>query len=265
MTTGHDKKRTSELASDFTAGRISRAKFLRLVGGVAVVGASASLIGVGARRAAAAQGGTLSVGITSDIKTLDPHRSTLDVFRHSIRSAVFDSLIFSIPATLEVQPELAESWTVSPDGQTVTFKLRQGVDLARRLALHRGRRRLHDQARPDPKIAAPVRPAGRVGEERRRRDDTTARFNLSDAHAAAPRQPAAGADRRREEHRLDRDEADRHRARSSSSSSSPATIIRSRRTTTTGSRARRCSTSSSSRTCRTRSPGSPSCRPARCR
>src|SRR4029079_7894436 len=77
------------------------------------------------RRAVA--GGTLSVAQPGEPKTLDPHRSTLDVFRHSVRSAVFDSLTWVDPVTLAVQPKLAESWTVSQDGKTVTFKLRSGV------------------------------------------------------------------------------------------------------------------------------------------
>ena len=83
--------------------------------------------------------------------------------------------------------------------------------MARRLAVHRRRRRLHDQARPGPEDREPVRLAGRVGEERRGRGRHDRALPPLDADAAAPRQPAAGADRRREEHRLDRDEADRHR------------------------------------------------------
>ena len=47
MTTGHDKQATSEQSVD--AAAISRADFLRLIGGAAVVGASASLVGAGAR------------------------------------------------------------------------------------------------------------------------------------------------------------------------------------------------------------------------
>jgi peptide/nickel transport system substrate-binding protein len=125
MTTGHDKKSASEPSVD--AAAISRADFLRLIGGAAFVGASASLVGAGARPAWAAGGGTLNVGITSDIKTLDPHMSSLDVFRHTIRSTVFEALVFINPATLQADPVLAESWTVAPDGLSITFKLRQGV------------------------------------------------------------------------------------------------------------------------------------------
>jgi ABC-type transport system substrate-binding protein len=71
-------------------------------------------------------GGTLTMAITGDPKTLDVHRSTLDVLRHTIRSMVFESLIFVEP-NLHVRPALATSWQVSPDGTMVTFKLRRGV------------------------------------------------------------------------------------------------------------------------------------------
>ncbi|MCB1489905.1 MAG: ABC transporter substrate-binding protein, partial [Bauldia sp.] len=70
---------------------------------------------------------TLTVGISSDIKTLDPQMSTLDVLRHTIRSTVFESLVFINPDTLQADPMLAESWTLADDGLSLTFKLRDGV------------------------------------------------------------------------------------------------------------------------------------------
>jgi peptide/nickel transport system substrate-binding protein len=120
--------RNDDLPAALRAGAISRAMFLRLAGGAAALGA-AGMIGVGTAGTAraAAKGGTLTVGISSDIKTLDPHLSSLDVFRHTIRSTVFEALVFSNPDTLQADPALAESWTVAPDGLSVTFKLRQGV------------------------------------------------------------------------------------------------------------------------------------------
>jgi peptide/nickel transport system substrate-binding protein len=102
-------------------GGITRAEFFRLL---AAVGVAATGL---PRAAAAAEGGTLTVGISSDIKTLDPHRSSLDVFRHTIRSAVFEALVFINPDTLHVDPLLASSWEAAPDGLSVTFKLKPGV------------------------------------------------------------------------------------------------------------------------------------------
>jgi peptide/nickel transport system substrate-binding protein len=40
---------------------------------------------------------------------------------------VYDGLVRYKSGTLEVEPSLAESWTISDDGKTYTFKLREGV------------------------------------------------------------------------------------------------------------------------------------------
>src|SRR5688572_20577832 len=63
--------------------------------------------------------------------TLDPHSSTLGqsqafvrfMFRGLTRFAIKDGKV----TTAEVEPDLAESWTMSPDGTVWTFKLRKGV------------------------------------------------------------------------------------------------------------------------------------------
>ncbi len=128
---------------------------------------------------AAAAGGTLTVAQPGEPKTLDPHRSTLDVFRHSIRSAVFDSLTWVDPSTLAVQPKLAESWTISKNGKTVTFKLRSGVKwhdgspfTAKDVAFTIKRVQ-------DPKIASQFAPQVATVKSVDVVDDTTVRFNLS--------------------------------------------------------------------------------------
>ena len=63
--------------------------------------------------------------------TLDPHTSTLGqsqaiarfMFRGLTKFAVRDGKV----TTAEVDPDLAESWTLSPDGTVWTFNLRKGV------------------------------------------------------------------------------------------------------------------------------------------
>ena len=85
-------------------------------------------VGLAMSPAALAQGsGELIVGISSDINTLDPQMSPNDVFRHTIRSTVFEALVFINPDTLKADPMLAESWEIAPDGLTATFKLESGV------------------------------------------------------------------------------------------------------------------------------------------
>src|SRR5215831_8568546 len=63
--------------------------------------------------------------------TLDPHTSVLGqtqaivrfMYRGLARFAIKDGKV----TTAEVEPDLAESWTLSPDGSVWTFKLRKGV------------------------------------------------------------------------------------------------------------------------------------------
>jgi ABC-type transport system substrate-binding protein len=107
---------------------ISRRGFVQLTaaGVGAVAGGSDLLAAPALAESTLKRGGTLTMGLSGDFKTLDPHRSTLDVLRHTIRSMVFESLVFIGP-DLKVRPVLAQSWHVSPDGKTVSFNLRKGV------------------------------------------------------------------------------------------------------------------------------------------
>ena len=88
---------------------------LVLVGGLLAI-ASAQ----GGRR-----GGTLTAAIDRDPPTMDPHRSGSAVDRQVYQS-LYDKLV-DTDAKLAIVPMLATSWTISPDGKTVTFKLRPGV------------------------------------------------------------------------------------------------------------------------------------------
>lgn len=62
-----------------------------------------------------------------DAKTLDPHRAASTVDRSSV-DPIFNGLVRYPPGKqVAVEPDLAESWSVSPDGRTWTFQLRKGV------------------------------------------------------------------------------------------------------------------------------------------
>ncbi|WP_052161845.1 ABC transporter substrate-binding protein [Hoeflea sp. BAL378] len=68
----------------------------------------------------------LVVGQIAEPKSLDPHAVTaVNDFR--ILMNVYDGLVRYKNGTLEVEPALAESWTISDDGTVYTFKLREGV------------------------------------------------------------------------------------------------------------------------------------------
>lgn len=72
-------------------------------------------------------GGTLVVALPGDITRTDP--ALIDDSNSSyVMNQVMEGLVGLKPGTTsEIVPALAESWTLSPDGKTYTFKLRQGV------------------------------------------------------------------------------------------------------------------------------------------
>jgi peptide/nickel transport system substrate-binding protein len=72
-------------------------------------------------------GGTLVVAIPGDIKRTDP--ALIDDSNTSyVMQQVMEGLVALKPGTTgELEPALAESWTLSDDGLTYTFKVRSGV------------------------------------------------------------------------------------------------------------------------------------------
>ncbi len=71
--------------------------------------------------------GVLVVGQIAEPKSLDPQAVTaVNDFRILVN--VYDGLVRYKDGTLEVEPSLAESYEVSDDGLTYTFKLREGVN-----------------------------------------------------------------------------------------------------------------------------------------
>jgi len=93
--------------------------------------AIAALVTLGGPPAAEAQRKKIVNIAAKEPDTLDPHSSTLGqsqaisrfMFRGLTRFAIKDGKV----TTAEVEPDLAESWTLSPEGTIWTFKLRKGV------------------------------------------------------------------------------------------------------------------------------------------
>ena len=71
-------------------------------------------------------GGTMVVAFKDDISTLDPAIG-YDWQNWSIIKSIFDGLMDYEPGTTTLTTHLAESFTVSANGKTYTFKLRRGV------------------------------------------------------------------------------------------------------------------------------------------
>ncbi|MDB5525357.1 MAG: putative substrate-binding transporter protein [Rhizobium sp.] len=72
------------------------------------------------------QGGDIVVTYKDDITTLDPAIG-YDWVNWSMIKSLYSRLMDYEPGTANLVPSLAESFTVSPDGLTYTFKLRKGV------------------------------------------------------------------------------------------------------------------------------------------
>lgn len=72
------------------------------------------------------KGGTLTIGYAEEPDTLDVHKSGMTIAA-LVGQNFGGSLITMDPETKEFVPNLAESYQVSDDGLTITFKLRQNI------------------------------------------------------------------------------------------------------------------------------------------
>jgi peptide/nickel transport system substrate-binding protein len=93
---------------------------------VSAPAAAAPATGSGASTATAAprKGGTLRVGLSVDVVTMDPHLSG-SKFDRQVYHNLYDPL-FILDEKLAIQPNLAESYQ-TPDPKTLVLKLRSGV------------------------------------------------------------------------------------------------------------------------------------------
>ncbi len=71
-------------------------------------------------------GGTITLALGNSPQTFN-YYGAIDGNGQRIAQHMFDGLIEFNLQTGKIEPALAESWTVSPDGKVYTFKLRQGV------------------------------------------------------------------------------------------------------------------------------------------
>ena len=91
------------------------------------VALAAVLVAVGLDGNANAQGPkTLVIAIGADQTGLDP-QTVQNNESGFVMSTIFDGIVNYKAGSSEVEPGLAQSWTISPDGKVYTFKLRQGV------------------------------------------------------------------------------------------------------------------------------------------
>jgi peptide/nickel transport system substrate-binding protein len=95
---------------------------LLLAGGCSA-GSTASPGGSGGANADA----TLRIGLTAEPANLDFTRTDGAAIPEALLVNVYEGLVKLNQETGEIEPLLAESWTVSPDGRTYDFTLREGV------------------------------------------------------------------------------------------------------------------------------------------
>ena len=105
----------------------------QVVAGAAGLGLVAPFVRFGALAAqdatpaaAGVPGGTLKVGLQADPTSLDAQTQNLTAIWH-VAEQIYQGLT-RIKPDLSVEPALAESWEISEDGLTYTFKLREGVN-----------------------------------------------------------------------------------------------------------------------------------------
>ncbi len=72
---------------------------------------------------------TLKLAFNADMQVPDPD-IFYEVEGNAVVTSVYEGLVRYKPNTTAIEPALAESWTVSPEGTTYTFKLRAGVKFA---------------------------------------------------------------------------------------------------------------------------------------
>jgi peptide/nickel transport system substrate-binding protein len=106
--------------------RVTRT-FTRLLA-VSALGLAAVLLVAGGPALAQSRQETLIIARNiDDYVTNDVHR-TYEYTSQILDTAAYDTLVtVDAPDFTKIQPRLATSWTISPDGTTYTFKLRPGV------------------------------------------------------------------------------------------------------------------------------------------
>lgn len=155
-------------------------KILRLV---AITAMLVSVISTGSVAQAPKRGGTLYVAYQRDVLNIDPHQWTANVTR-KVMLNVYEGLIWK-NTKFQVEPRLAERWTVSPDNLVYTFYLRKGVKF------HNGREMTADDVKfsidrvRDPKTGSQVFPDMKCIEEVKVIDKYTVQVIFNEVNARA--------------------------------------------------------------------------------
>lgn len=100
-------------------------------------------------------GGTITIGYQAEPDTLDPQKTALSA-GNFVGGFLGGGLMVQDPYTFELKPHLAESYTISGNGKTWTFKLRQGVKFHDGTPLTASSFKQSMERAIDPKTASPL-------------------------------------------------------------------------------------------------------------
>jgi peptide/nickel transport system substrate-binding protein len=128
------------------------------------------------------KGGILIAARAADATGLDPHKQTAFAsFR--VMELIYDTLV-TLDQDMNIIPSLAESWTYSADGKTLTFKIRQGVKFHNGDPLTSADVKFSFERILDEATAAAARSNFAAVDTIAAPDDSTVVFNLKNANAA---------------------------------------------------------------------------------
>ena len=116
---------TASSAAPTTASALPAASSASSAPSAAGASGAVSPVARATTQAGGTPGGKLTVGLGSDVATLDPHKSTSVVDRQ-VYQTLFDKLV-DIDERLNIVPQLATNWKIADDGKTYTFTLIEGA------------------------------------------------------------------------------------------------------------------------------------------
>jgi len=100
-------------------------------------------------------GGTITIGYQAEPDTLDPQKTVLPA-GNFVGGLLGGALMVQDPYTYELKPHLAESYAISKDGKTWTFKLHPGVKFHNGTQLTASSFKQSMERAIDPKTASPL-------------------------------------------------------------------------------------------------------------
>ena len=125
-------------------------------------------------------GGRLKLLIRLDATELDPHK-TNETSAYVVNELTYESMLEAVNG--ELKPALAESWTISPDGLTFTFKLRTGAKFHSGKTITSADVKYSIERILDPKTASPRRASYAAIDTITASDASTVTFKLKSAFA----------------------------------------------------------------------------------